>query len=126
MRFLADMGVSQSVVSWLKAQGHDAVHLRDENLHRLPNGQIFSKAAHEQRIILTFDLDFAEILAMSGAQTVSVVIFRLTNARSAHVIERLGQVLAESSADLEVGAVISVEEHRHRVRLLPIGREREP
>ena len=29
MRFLADMGVSQQVVYWLRTNGHDAVHLRD-------------------------------------------------------------------------------------------------
>ena len=80
MRFLADMGVSQRVVEWLRAAGHDAVHLRDEGLQRrLPNGEIFQKAGGEQRIVLTFDLDFGEILAGSGNQIVSVVLFRLRN-----------------------------------------------
>jgi hypothetical protein len=71
MRFLADMGVSQQVVEWLRTNGHDAVHLRDEGLQRLPNGDIFQKAGREQRIVLTFDLDFGEILAASGGQIVS-------------------------------------------------------
>jgi hypothetical protein len=66
MRFLADMGVSQRIVEWLRSEGHDAVHLRDEQLHRLPNGAIFEKAEAERRIILTFDLDFGEIVALSG------------------------------------------------------------
>jgi predicted nuclease of predicted toxin-antitoxin system len=79
----------------------------------------------ESRVILTWDLDFAEILALSGTQIVSAVIFRLLNARSAHVIPRLQRVLAESGHDLEARAIISVEEQRHRVRLLPIGRERQ-
>jgi len=30
MRFLADMGVSLRLVQWLREQGHDVVHLRDE------------------------------------------------------------------------------------------------
>jgi predicted nuclease of predicted toxin-antitoxin system len=124
MRFIADMGVSQRVVSWLRQQGHDATHLRDQGLHRLPNGEIFTKAAHEQRIILTWDLDFTEILALSGTNTVSAVIFRLLNTRSANVIRRLERVLASSAQDLIEGAIISVEESRHRVRLLPLGRER--
>jgi uncharacterized protein (DUF433 family) len=47
MRFLADMGVSQQVVEWLRAHGHDAVHLRDEGLQRLPNDEIFQKAGRE-------------------------------------------------------------------------------
>jgi predicted nuclease of predicted toxin-antitoxin system len=125
MRFLADMGVSQRVVTWLREQSHDAVHLRDQGLQRLENGDIFAKAFQESRIILTWDLDFAEILALSGTQTVSAVIFRLHNTRSVHVIQRLERVLTESAQDLEGGAIISVEERRHRVRLLPIGRERQ-
>ncbi len=124
MRFLADMGISQVVVTWLRAQGHDATHLRDEGLHKLENGEIFTKAFRESRIILTWDLDFTEILALSGRNKISAVIFRLVNTRSAHVIERLARVLQESAQDLEDGAIISVEEARHRVRLLPLGRER--
>jgi predicted nuclease of predicted toxin-antitoxin system len=124
MRFIADMGVSQRVVEWLRQQGHDAIHLRDQGLQRLPNGEIFTKAAAEQRIILTWDLDFTEILALSGTNTVSAVVFRLLNTRSTNVIRRLERVLTTSAQDLIEGAIISVEESRHRVRLLPLGRER--
>ena len=54
MRFLADMGVAQRIVEWLRTEGHEAVHLREEGLQRMPNGEIFKKAASEGRIILTF------------------------------------------------------------------------
>jgi predicted nuclease of predicted toxin-antitoxin system len=121
MRFLADMGVSRRVCEWLRDGGHDAVHLRDEGLQRLPDGEIFVKAGREQRVILTFDLDFGEILAASGAAIVSVVVFRLRNTRTPHVIDRLSAVLSESAAALERGAIIVVEETRHRVRYLPLG-----
>jgi predicted nuclease of predicted toxin-antitoxin system len=124
MRFLADMGVSQRVVTWLQEQGHDATHLRNEGLQKLENGEIFTKAFRESRVILTWDLDFTEILALSKTGTVSAVVFRLMNTRSDHVIERLERVLSESAQDLEEGAIISVEEGRHRVRLLPLGRQR--
>jgi hypothetical protein len=30
------MGVSQGVVEWLRSADHDAMHLRDEGLHRSP------------------------------------------------------------------------------------------
>ena len=121
MRFLADMGVSQQVVAWLRANGHDAVHLRDEGLQRLPNGEIFQKAGREQRIVLTFDLDFGEILAASAGQIVSVVRFRLRNTRADFVIQRLDDVLNRSSTELSQGAIVVVEDGRHRVRKLPIG-----
>ena len=47
MQFLGDMGVSMRVIEWLRTTGHDGVHLRDEGLQRLPNGDIFQKAANE-------------------------------------------------------------------------------
>ena len=116
MRFLADMGVSMRIVQWLRDNGHDTVHLREENLQRLPDIEIFKKAIIEKRIILTFDLDFGEILALSDDQKVSVVLFRLYNTRVTCVIERLQKVLSYSENALIKGAIIVVEESRHRVR----------
>ena len=121
MRFLADMGVAQRIVEWLRAGGHNAIHLRDEGLQRMPNGEIFEKAASERRIILTFDLDFGEIVALSGSRRVSVVLFRLHNTRTPHVIERLKKALEDSGEALEQGAIVVVEETRHRTRRLTRG-----
>ena len=94
MRFLADMGVDVRIAQWLRQQEHDAKHLRDEGLHRSPNGEIFAKAVAEDRVILTFDLDFGEIAALAGGRKASVVLFRLHNTRTSHVIARLAAVLA--------------------------------
>jgi predicted nuclease of predicted toxin-antitoxin system len=111
-------------MTWLQEQGHDATHLRSGGLQTLENGGIFTKAFRESRIILTWDLDSPEILALSKTGTVCVVVFRLMNTRSDHVIERLERVLSASAHDLEAGAIISLEEGRHRVRLLPLGCKR--
>jgi predicted nuclease of predicted toxin-antitoxin system len=119
VRFLADMGVDVRVVQWLRAHGHDANHLRDEGLHRLPDGEIFEKAIAEDRVILTFDLDFGEIMALSRGRKASVILFRLRNTRTPHVIERLAAVLTASAEALEKGVVIVVEESRHRIREFP-------
>jgi len=115
MRFLADMGVSIRVVEWLRSNGHDAKHLREEGLHRMPNGEIFTKATHENRIIITFDL-------AKGEKT-SVILFRLQNTRTSHLIHRLSTVLKDTANALEGGAVVVVEESRHRVRYLPPGKK---
>ena len=123
MRFLADMGVSMGVVAWLRERGHEAKHLREEGLERLPNGEIFAKAASEGRVVLTFDLDFSEIAALSGESLTSVITFRLRNTTTPNVIARLDAVLAASLTSIESGAVVSVEDTRHRVRRLPIGSE---
>lgn len=121
MRFLADMGVSMSVVDWLRTQQHDVVHLREEGLQRLPNGLIFAKAHSERRTVITFDLDFGEILASSKDSQTSVVLFRLNNTASQFVIQRLAAVLGEAQEALEQGAIVVVEDGRYRVRRLPLG-----
>ena len=116
MRFLADMGVARRIVEWLRTEGHEAVHLREEGLQRMSNGEIFKKAASEGRIILTFDLDFGEIVALSGDRRISVILFRLHNTRTPHVIDRLRKVLKDAGQALEQGAIVVVEESRHRAR----------
>jgi predicted nuclease of predicted toxin-antitoxin system len=77
VKFLADMGVSITTVEALRAAHHDAVHLREEGLFQLPDREITSKATREGRIVLTFELDFGEILAAAQAGAPSVIIFRL-------------------------------------------------
>jgi predicted nuclease of predicted toxin-antitoxin system len=62
------------VASWLNSQGHAAIHLRDEGLHRLPNGGVFEKAITESRVVVTFDLDFGEIVALSKGRKTGVVL----------------------------------------------------
>ncbi|MBC8447354.1 MAG: DUF5615 family PIN-like protein [Chloroflexi bacterium] len=52
MKLLADMGLARSTVAFLRAQGHDAVHLRDEGLQRLEDEQIVGAliSVHERGI----------------------------------------------------------------------------
>ena len=120
MRILCDMGVSMKVVDWLRDQGHDCIHLRDEGLHRLPNGEIFGKAIAENRIVLTFDLDFGELSAAAKVRGASVIVFRLRNARANHVIERLAVALEQTIEPLIRGAIVVIEESRLRIREWPI------
>ncbi|MBF2007958.1 MAG: DUF5615 family PIN-like protein [Chlorogloeopsis fritschii C42_A2020_084] len=120
MKFLADMGISPRTVNWLKAAGYDVVHLVDEGLERLPDDEILLKARLEGRILLTVDLDFGYLLAVSGATLPSVIIFRLGNERYEIINERLVEVLNRFERDLIAGAIISVSDRDFRVRQLPI------
>lgn len=120
MRFLADMGISPRTVEWLRQQGYDSVHLVDEGLNRLSDEGIIDKARTENRIVLTIDLDFGYILAISQAKLPSVVIFRLGNSSRSVVQARLSEVLNLCSEDLLSGALISVSEKNIRIRQLPM------
>ena len=67
MKFLADMGISPRTVDRLREWGYDAVHLHELGLDRLPDVDILDKARQENWIVLTHDLDFGELLAISRA-----------------------------------------------------------
>ncbi len=121
MRFLADMGISPRTVDFLRAQGHDAIHMHEERLDQLPDPEILGKAHHEQRVVLTHDLDFGELMAASGGGLPSVVIFRLRNMRPEKVNVYLRQIVTHHQTAPERGAIIAVTERQIRVRLLPIG-----
>jgi predicted nuclease of predicted toxin-antitoxin system len=114
------MGVSYSVVQHLRDSGHDALHLRDVGMQRQPDDEVFATALRDQRIILTFDLDFGKLAASAGTKWPSVVIFRLNDTRVATPIERLTKALAVASGALLEGAVVVVDDGRVRVRELPI------
>jgi hypothetical protein len=66
------------------------------------------------------DLGFGTLLALSGADRPSVIIFRLTDESPDVVNGRLAAVLADFQRDLEDGAVVSVRNKLVGVHRLPI------
>ena len=122
MRFLADGGISPRTVEFLIQLGHEAVHVRTLGMQRAADSEVVERARADSSIVLTFDLDFGEVLALGVLDRPSVIIFRLADERSSSVDQRLSAVLAECSAELVSGAIILVEDARYRVRKLPIGR----
>lgn len=81
MKFLLDMGLARSTADFLRHRGYDAVHLREQGLQRMDDHDIVSKAHAEGRVILTHDLDFGRIIALSQSRLPSVVTFRLSDMR---------------------------------------------
>src|SRR5712691_1641340 len=122
MRFLADAGLSPVTVDFLIQLGHEAVHVRTLRMERAPDPDIVERARTDSSIVLTFDLDFGDILALGVLDKPSVIIFRLSDERPDSVNQRIAAVVSERSADLDSGALILVEDARYRVRKLPIGR----
>ena len=122
MRFLADAGISPKTVDFLRVRGHDAIHIRELGLQRASDREIVDRALADSRILLTFDLDFGEILALGVLHGPSTVIFRLGDERADAVNQRLDVVLDEQANGLAVGELVLVEDTRYRVRRLPIGK----
>jgi len=114
------MGISQSVALWLKGLGHDAVHLNDENLYKLPDKFILEKAVDEKRIIITTDMDFGHLLAINKLVQTSVIQFRTSSFTPVIIREKLELLFEEFSNQLNGEIIITVEDNRVRVRKLPI------
>jgi predicted nuclease of predicted toxin-antitoxin system len=121
MRFLANAGVSPKTVDFLKQLGHEAVHVRTLGLERAADRVLIDRALADSSVVVTFDLDFGDILALGVLDKPSVIICRLADERSESVNRHLSTVLAERLKELDAGALILIEDTRYRVRKLPIG-----
>jgi predicted nuclease of predicted toxin-antitoxin system len=120
MRFLADVGISRSTAGELRRHAHDVVHLSEVNLHHLPDDEILRLAQRERRVILTFDLDFGDLLAAGAFSLPSTIIFRLQDQTPASVTPKLLNLISERGREIEEGAIVIVEDRRYRLRRLPI------
>ncbi|NWG02885.1 MAG: DUF5615 family PIN-like protein [Syntrophaceae bacterium] len=124
MKFLADMGISMSTVQVLRKHGYEVAHIREERLGHLSDAMILDRALNEGRILLTFDLDFGDLLATTLQSLPSVIIFRMRNQTPSSVIPRLLETLSHCSAEIIDGAIVIVEDFRYRLRQLPIDTEK--
>jgi predicted nuclease of predicted toxin-antitoxin system len=119
MRFLLDMNLPPQLAAWLRSQGHDAVHVVEEGFGAWSDQEILVRAAAEHRIVVSFDLDFGDILAAAHQPGAGVVLLRLRSARQAHIRQRLRIAIVEAGNAMEEGAVVLVEDARIRVRRMP-------
>ncbi|MGH3304237.1 MAG: DUF5615 family PIN-like protein [Streptosporangiaceae bacterium] len=72
MNFLIDNNHSPRVATLLKADGHDAAHLRDLGLQAAADSAVLDRATAEARVLVSADTDFGALLARTGATTPSV------------------------------------------------------
>ena len=120
MRFLIDECLPARMAELLRTAGHDCAHVYELGLGGQPDEQIMATADRENRILVSADTDFGELLANAPVLAPSVILLRRTDkqARSltAVVLANLGQV----TDDLAAGALIVISDTRIRARRLPI------
>lgn len=76
MRFLIDASLSFRIAEALQKAGHDAVHVKDVLTVDAPDSRIFDHAARDDRIVVSADTDFGELLARRGTPRPSLILLR--------------------------------------------------
>lgn len=84
------------------------------------DGEIVEAAIRERRVILTQDLDFTDLVALSGHAVPSVITLRLNSSRIEYVNGLLQKLLPTLEEDAARGVLATVQESTVRRRVLPI------
>ncbi|MBF0232221.1 MAG: DUF5615 family PIN-like protein [Desulfamplus sp.] len=79
MKFLIDVGVGKSVENYLHENGFDIKAVRDID-PAMPDEKIIRIAVFEQRMIVTMDKDFGELVYHSFMDHCGVLLLRLEDA----------------------------------------------
>ena len=120
MRILADVHIRPTTVRYLNSLGHEAIRSSDILPEEAPDQEIIERAAASDRVILTEDLDFTDIIAISGATQPSLITLRLTDASADNVNRILAYVLPGLEDLVAAGIIATVGDERVRIRALPV------
>jgi predicted nuclease of predicted toxin-antitoxin system len=120
LKFLANMNISPLTVEDLKKLGWDIVRVPEIMDIKSKDLQILTYAREHNRVVITQDLDFSSLLALSGYEKPSVINLRVDNARPDFITSRIVEIVNELEKELGEGIVVSVDEISARYRSLPI------
>jgi len=120
MKLLVDMNLSPRWVKTLTEAGIETSHWSSLGPANAPDGEIMAFARANGYVVLTHDLDFSAILAATQDAKPSVVQIRAEDVRPETVGRTLIEALRQMAAQLEEGALLTVDPARTRLRVLPL------
>jgi len=123
MKFLRDMPVSLLLLDVLQAHGHEGVHAHQIGKERASDDELLEIARRESRVIITADLDFPRLMALSLAQGPGLILFRGGNYSDSEMCALLTRVLEKVRSDVLEESVCVVDKRRVRVTRLPFERK---
>ena len=122
MKILIDMNLSPNWTTAFAAANIESVHWSTVGDPRAEDTEIMEYARANDYVVFTHDLDFGTLLALTQAESPSVVQVRAQNILPLHLAHTVVAVLRVNEETLEQGALIVVDEGRARVRILPLQR----
>ncbi|MBI5178756.1 MAG: DUF5615 family PIN-like protein [Nitrospinae bacterium] len=120
MKLLVDMNLSPRWAGLLTFSGLQAILGSSVGPAQAPDSEIMTYAAKNGFVILTHDLDFSAILAVTHGEKPSVVQLRADDVSPDIIGTRVIDALRQMESELEAGALLTIEPERNRLRLLPL------
>lgn len=122
MRVLIDVNLSPAWTETLADAGIEAVHWLSVGAIRATDAAIMQWARDHDAIVFTHDLDFSALLAATGATGPSVIQVRTQDVSPGALGPVVIGALQQHRAELERGAIITIDLAATRMRILPIRR----
>ena len=107
MRFLLYEGLPFRLAAHLEHEGHDVAAIGRDHPHALADRDILAIAHAEQRILLTNDKDFGDLVFRDRLPHAGVILFRLGYVPLAVRIAHLQRVLTAHADQLDQFIVVS-------------------
>jgi predicted nuclease of predicted toxin-antitoxin system len=114
MRFMVDESTGAAVVEYLRRSGHDVLAV-GEAMPQADDRDIIARAARDERVLITNDKDFGELVFRSGWVHCGILLLRLRDESPSSRLNVIKSVL-ERYADRLPGQFVVATEDRVRVR----------
>jgi predicted nuclease of predicted toxin-antitoxin system len=117
VRFLADENCDYAIVRSLRDAGHDVVAVCEVS-PRATDPEVIDQCVRENRVLITEDKDFGQLVYASGARATGVVLLRFPADRRAGLLQALLRVI-ETRGEQLVGRYVVIQPGRARIGGLP-------
>lgn len=115
MRFLANENFPDPSIAILRQNGHDVGSIRTDS-PGLPDPGVITRVQMEDRVILTFDRDYGELIIKHGMSNPPAVVFLRYKGRDPKAAAALVEGIIGTGVTL-TGRFTVVEEHGIRQRI---------
>ena len=120
MKILLDMNISPGWVEFFQNNSFEALHWSTVGDARATDQEIFGYAASNGFIVMTHDLDFGQLLWITNSEAPSVFQIRINDILPDSHGEFILGAIKNCSSDLELGALVVIDESNMRIRSLPL------